>query len=250
MLSFGSRRPSTSLTAHETQSTLFYQRGALWTIWRASNRNDTLSKGYRCNHFCVSFKTIMWLLKKRFCDPPKNHSSVCVIKAHQHCNTSEREEAFLLSQFWFSFDMHTWSFAFFAFPLFFLPSLHRNTCRGLSDRLFAPRLWFWLFSRSWWKPEGSTILTRRQKTSSASERAIFWRSVCVDQIVFQRGFKMFYSPCMTPCSFTFSAQILSPQDEWYKAEMNGHEGFVPQNYIDMQAPRWETELLYLISDAI
>ncbi|XP_030264877.1 GRB2-related adapter protein 2a [Sparus aurata] len=36
-------------------------------------------------------------------------------------------------------------------------------------------------------------------------------------------------------------KILSPQDEWYKAEMNGHEGFVPQNYIDMQAPRWFQE---------
>ncbi|KAM3597426.1 uncharacterized protein V6R79_004410 [Siganus canaliculatus] len=36
-------------------------------------------------------------------------------------------------------------------------------------------------------------------------------------------------------------KILSPQDEWYKAEMNGQEGFVPQNYIDMQAPRWFQE---------
>lgn len=36
-------------------------------------------------------------------------------------------------------------------------------------------------------------------------------------------------------------KILSPQDEWYKAEMNGQEGFVPQNYIEMQAPRWFQE---------
>ncbi|XP_044037862.1 GRB2-related adapter protein 2a [Siniperca chuatsi] len=36
-------------------------------------------------------------------------------------------------------------------------------------------------------------------------------------------------------------KILSPQDEWYKAEMNGQEGFVPQNYIDMQHPRWFQE---------
>ncbi|XP_044187708.1 GRB2-related adapter protein 2a [Thunnus albacares] len=36
-------------------------------------------------------------------------------------------------------------------------------------------------------------------------------------------------------------KILSPQDEWYKAEMNGLEGFVPQNYIDMQTPRWFQE---------
>ncbi|KAG8006505.1 GRB2-related adaptor protein 2 [Nibea albiflora] len=36
-------------------------------------------------------------------------------------------------------------------------------------------------------------------------------------------------------------KILSPQDEWYKAEMNGQEGFVPQNYIDIQTPRWFQE---------
>ncbi|XP_041672753.1 GRB2-related adapter protein 2a isoform X4 [Cheilinus undulatus] len=36
-------------------------------------------------------------------------------------------------------------------------------------------------------------------------------------------------------------KILSPQDEWYKAEMNGHEGFVPQNYIEMQTPKWFQE---------
>uniref|UniRef100_UPI0037E93A1A GRB2-related adapter protein 2a n=1 Tax=Semicossyphus pulcher TaxID=241346 RepID=UPI0037E93A1A len=36
-------------------------------------------------------------------------------------------------------------------------------------------------------------------------------------------------------------KILSPQDEWYKAEMNGHEGFIPQNYIEMQTPRWFQE---------
>lgn len=36
-------------------------------------------------------------------------------------------------------------------------------------------------------------------------------------------------------------KILSPQDEWYKAEMNGQEGFVPQNYIEMQTPRWFQE---------
>lgn len=41
---------------------------------------------------------------------------------------------------------------------------------------------------------------------------------------------------LTPC-FLSVWQILSPQDEWYKAEMNGQEGFVPQNYIEMQTPR-------------
>ncbi|XP_026180326.1 GRB2-related adapter protein 2a [Mastacembelus armatus] len=36
-------------------------------------------------------------------------------------------------------------------------------------------------------------------------------------------------------------KILSPQDEWYKAEMNGQEGYIPQNYIEMQTPRWFQE---------
>ncbi|XP_071322499.1 GRB2-related adapter protein 2a isoform X2 [Trachinotus anak] len=36
-------------------------------------------------------------------------------------------------------------------------------------------------------------------------------------------------------------KILSSQDDWYKAEMNGQEGFVPQNYLDMQTPRWFQE---------
>lgn len=36
-------------------------------------------------------------------------------------------------------------------------------------------------------------------------------------------------------------KILSPQDEWFKAEMNGQEGFVPQNYIEIHTPRWFQE---------
>ncbi|KAF3699786.1 GRB2-related adaptor protein 2 Adapter protein GRID GADS protein GRB-2-like protein [Channa argus] len=36
-------------------------------------------------------------------------------------------------------------------------------------------------------------------------------------------------------------KIISPQDDWYKAEMNGQEGFVPQNYIEMQTPKWFQE---------
>ncbi|XP_068193618.1 GRB2-related adapter protein 2a [Antennarius striatus] len=36
-------------------------------------------------------------------------------------------------------------------------------------------------------------------------------------------------------------KILSPQDDWFKAEMNGQEGFVPQNYIDMPLPGWFQE---------
>lgn len=53
----------------------------------------------------------------------------------------------------------------------------------------------------------------------------------------QCGFKIFDYVCVMSCFFAFSGQILSPQDDWYKAEMNGHEGFVPQNYIEMQTPR-------------
>lgn len=36
-------------------------------------------------------------------------------------------------------------------------------------------------------------------------------------------------------------KILSRQDEWYKAEINGQEGFVPQNYIEINTPRWYQE---------
>uniref|UniRef100_H2T0E6 GRB2 related adaptor protein 2a n=1 Tax=Takifugu rubripes TaxID=31033 RepID=H2T0E6_TAKRU len=36
-------------------------------------------------------------------------------------------------------------------------------------------------------------------------------------------------------------KILSPQDDWFKAEMNGQEGLVPQNYIEIQTPRWFQE---------
>ncbi|XP_056264022.1 GRB2-related adapter protein 2a isoform X2 [Pseudoliparis swirei] len=36
-------------------------------------------------------------------------------------------------------------------------------------------------------------------------------------------------------------KILSPQEDWYEAEMSGQKGFVPQNYIEMQTPRWFQE---------
>lgn len=36
-------------------------------------------------------------------------------------------------------------------------------------------------------------------------------------------------------------KVLSPQDEWCKAEINGQEGYVPQNYIEMQTPGWFQE---------
>ncbi|XP_035800007.1 GRB2-related adapter protein 2a isoform X3 [Amphiprion ocellaris] len=36
-------------------------------------------------------------------------------------------------------------------------------------------------------------------------------------------------------------KVLSPQDEWCKAEINGQEGYVPQNYIEMKTPMWFQE---------
>ncbi|XP_008301550.1 GRB2-related adapter protein 2a [Stegastes partitus] len=36
-------------------------------------------------------------------------------------------------------------------------------------------------------------------------------------------------------------KVLSPQDEWCKAEMNGMEGYVPQNYIEINTPMWFQE---------
>lgn len=36
-------------------------------------------------------------------------------------------------------------------------------------------------------------------------------------------------------------KVLGPEEDWYKAEMNGHEGFVPKNYIEMQTPGWFQE---------
>ncbi|KAM8844754.1 GRB2-related adapter protein 2a [Spinachia spinachia] len=36
-------------------------------------------------------------------------------------------------------------------------------------------------------------------------------------------------------------KILSSQDDWYKAEMDGQEGFVPKNYVEVQTPRWFQE---------
>lgn len=36
-------------------------------------------------------------------------------------------------------------------------------------------------------------------------------------------------------------KILSQENEWFKAEINGHEGLVPQNYIEVNTPRWYQE---------
>ncbi|XP_030197499.1 GRB2-related adapter protein 2a isoform X2 [Gadus morhua] len=36
-------------------------------------------------------------------------------------------------------------------------------------------------------------------------------------------------------------KILSSNDAWYMAEMQGQEGFVPQNYLDVHIPRWFQE---------
>ncbi|XP_061604492.1 GRB2-related adapter protein 2a [Phyllopteryx taeniolatus] len=36
-------------------------------------------------------------------------------------------------------------------------------------------------------------------------------------------------------------KILSTHGEWYKAELDGHEGYVPQNYMNVTAPAWFRE---------
>ncbi|KAM4597790.1 GRB2-related adapter protein 2a [Polymixia lowei] len=36
-------------------------------------------------------------------------------------------------------------------------------------------------------------------------------------------------------------KVLGSQDDWYKAEIHGHEGYVPQNYVELQTPRWFQE---------
>lgn len=33
-------------------------------------------------------------------------------------------------------------------------------------------------------------------------------------------------------------KILGNQDDWFKAELHGHEGFVPRNYIERRTPGW------------
>ncbi|XP_075039111.1 GRB2-related adapter protein 2 [Mixophyes fleayi] len=36
-------------------------------------------------------------------------------------------------------------------------------------------------------------------------------------------------------------KILGSDDNWYKAELRGNEGYVPKNYVDMNIPRWYCE---------
>ncbi|XP_061556370.1 GRB2-related adapter protein 2a isoform X3 [Phycodurus eques] len=36
-------------------------------------------------------------------------------------------------------------------------------------------------------------------------------------------------------------KILSTHGEWYKAELDGHEGYVPKNYMNVTAPAWFRE---------
>ncbi|KAG9263882.1 GRB2-related adapter protein-like [Astyanax mexicanus] len=36
-------------------------------------------------------------------------------------------------------------------------------------------------------------------------------------------------------------KILGSQDDWFKAEMHGHEGFVPKNYVERAVPSWFQE---------
>ncbi|KAM3863703.1 GRB2-related adapter protein 2a [Diretmus argenteus] len=36
-------------------------------------------------------------------------------------------------------------------------------------------------------------------------------------------------------------KILGSHDEWYEAEMHGQQGYIPQNYVETQTPRWFQE---------
>ncbi|XP_063796791.1 GRB2-related adapter protein 2 isoform X1 [Pseudophryne corroboree] len=36
-------------------------------------------------------------------------------------------------------------------------------------------------------------------------------------------------------------KILGSDDNWYKAELRGNEGYAPKNYVDMRFPRWYCE---------
>lgn len=36
-------------------------------------------------------------------------------------------------------------------------------------------------------------------------------------------------------------KILGTDDNWFKAELRGNEGYVPKNYVDMQIPSWYCE---------
>lgn len=36
-------------------------------------------------------------------------------------------------------------------------------------------------------------------------------------------------------------KIINHEDDWCKAEMNGQEGYIPKNYIDLQTPDWFKE---------
>uniref|UniRef100_A0A670XSL6 GRB2 related adaptor protein 2 n=1 Tax=Pseudonaja textilis TaxID=8673 RepID=A0A670XSL6_PSETE len=42
-------------------------------------------------------------------------------------------------------------------------------------------------------------------------------------------------------SFLFDLQILSSQENWYRAELKNSEGYVPKNYVDFQVPGWFQE---------
>lgn len=111
-------------------------------------------------------------------------------------------------------------------------SLHRNTCRRRSITTFLR--WVKQTSCCRWRREESTTSQRRRPMSSASRRARYSRS---DSHILV-GFRSLYPyRCVTMGFSALGDQILSPQDEWYKAEMNGKEGYIPQNYIEMQTPR-------------
>lgn len=48
--------------------------------------------------------------------------------------------------------------------------------------------------------------------------------------------KLFSLLLYNSSSLFIYGQILTAEDDWCKAEMNGQEGYVPQNYIEIQSP--------------
>ncbi|MEQ2175496.1 hypothetical protein ILYODFUR_022189 [Ilyodon furcidens] len=36
-------------------------------------------------------------------------------------------------------------------------------------------------------------------------------------------------------------KVINFEDDWCKAEMNGQEGYIPKNYIELQTPDWFKE---------
>lgn len=118
-----------------------------------------------------------------------------------------------------------------------LSPLHRNSLVPRPFCCFPPpaKPHWHLSSLPQWRPEGNMTLIHLQRTSSASKRTTYSRSA---RLKCGRGGIVSLLNHLTALCVLFWYQILSSQDEWYKAEMNGQEGFIPKNYVEMQTPRW------------